>query len=402
MKYMHENHTMSFFSEKFLKSHISKIINFYYPRCMDYNYGGYINQFYDNGDIADYNTKHLVGTCRFIYNFSTCYNIFNEDKYLKAAQHGINFLYNNHRREDGSYVWVINKDKIEDKTRHCYGMAFVLLTYAIATKNKIDEENNRNKIYETFDFLEKFFYEKNFEMYLDVIDGNDLRKVDNYRGQNANMHLCEALLCCFEATKDKIFIERAKKIANKICNEFAYMKDYIWEHYNEKWEHDWEYNINDPKHLFRPYGFLPGHFFEWAKLLMNIYRHHKEEWLIEKAKSLFKISIENSWDQINGGIFYTFDREKNILDTDKYYWVHSEMIAASAGLHKLTGNTIYLEWYNRCWEYVIKNFSDEKYGGWFRILNKKNEKYDNYKSPPAKTDYHPIAACSESILYFNY
>ena len=136
-------------------------------------------------------------------------------------------------------------------------------------------------------------------MYLDVIDGNDLRKVDNYRGQNANMHLCEALLCGFEATKDKIFIERAKKIANKICNEFAYMKDYIWEHYNEKWEHDWEYNINDPKHLFRPYGFLPGHFFEWAKLLMTIYRHHKEEWLIEKAKSLFKISI-CSFNLVNG------------------------------------------------------------------------------------------------------
>ena len=82
--------------------------------------------------------------------------------------------------------------------------------------------------------------------------------------------------------------------------------------------------------------------------------------------------------------------------------MHSEMIAASAGLYKLTGNEIYLEWYNRCWEYIIINFSDEKYGGWFRILNKKNEKYDNYKSPPAKTDYHPIAACSESILYFNY
>ena len=52
--------------------------------------------------------------------------------------------------------------------------------------------------------------------------------------------------------------------------------------------------------------------------------------------------------------------ERKILDTDKYYWVHSEMIAAAAGLHKLTNNTMYLEWYDKCWEYVIQNFSDEK------------------------------------------
>ena len=69
---------------------------------------------------------------------------------------------------------------------------------------------------------------------------------------------------------------------------------------------------------------------------MNIYRHDNENWLIKKSEALFDISITNSWDKKNGGIFYTFDREKRILDTDKYYWVHSEMIAAAAGLHKLT------------------------------------------------------------------
>ena len=393
---------MAFFSEKFLLDHIYKIINFYYPKCIDKKYGGYINQFYDDGEIADYDTKHIVGTCRFIYNFSTCYNLFKNNDFAEAAKHGLKFLYNKHKRKDGSYIWVMDKDQISDKTRHCYGMAFVLLAYAIATKYKIEEEDNKNKIYETFNFLENYFFEKKFGMYVDVIDGDNFNTIDNYRGQNANMHLCEALLCCYEATRDTIFLKRAKNIANKICNDLSYKDNYVWEHYNENWEHDWEYNINDPKHLFRPYGFLPGHFFEWAKLLMNIYRHDNENWLIKKSEALFDISITNSWDKKNGGIFYTFDREKKILDTDKYYWVHSEMIAAAAGLHKLTNNTMYLEWYDRCWEYVTQNFSDEKYGGWYRVLNVKNEKYDNYKSPPAKTDYHPIAACSEALLYLNF
>ena len=106
---------MDFFSENFIKSHINKIINFYFPRCIDKTYGGYINQLFDNGDIADYDTKHLVGTCRFIYNFSTCYNLFSESEYLDAARHGIDFLYNNHRRKDGSYSWVMKKDGSYEK-----------------------------------------------------------------------------------------------------------------------------------------------------------------------------------------------------------------------------------------------------------------------------------------------
>ena len=94
----------------------------------------------------------------------------------------------------------MDKDQISDKTRHCYGMAFVLLAYAIATKYKIEEEDNKNKIYETFNFLENYFFEKKFGMYVDVIDGDNFNTIDSYRGQNANMHLCEALLCCYEAT----------------------------------------------------------------------------------------------------------------------------------------------------------------------------------------------------------
>ena len=138
---------MVFFSEKFLLDHIYKIINFYYPKCIDKKYGGYINQFYDDGEIADYDTKHIVGTCRFIYNFSTCYNLFKNNDFAEAAKHGLKFLYNKHKRKDGSYIWVMDKDQISDKTRHCYGMAFVLLAYAIATKYKIQEEDNKNKIY---------------------------------------------------------------------------------------------------------------------------------------------------------------------------------------------------------------------------------------------------------------
>ena len=61
---------------------------------------------------------------------------------------------------------------------------------------------------------------------------------------------------------------------------------------------------------------------------MNIYRHDNENWLIKKSEALFDISITNSWDKKMEEFFIPLT-ERKILDTDKYYWVHSEMIGCS-------------------------------------------------------------------------
>ena len=61
---------MSYREPAFLLDHIASIIAFYHPICIDEKFGGYINQLRDDGSVYDRNTKHLVGTCRFIYNYS--------------------------------------------------------------------------------------------------------------------------------------------------------------------------------------------------------------------------------------------------------------------------------------------------------------------------------------------
>ena len=38
-----------------------------------------------------------------------------------------------------------------------------------------------------------------------------------------------------------------------------------------------------------------------------------------------------------------------------------------------------------------------EYGAWFRILDSKNKKYDNLKSPAGKVDYHTMGACYEVL-----
>ncbi len=104
----------------------------------------------------------------------------------------------------------------------------------------------------------------------------------------------------------------------------------IWEHYHSDWTPGSEYNKEDPRHLFKPYDYLTGHFVEWAKLLLILRRYRPEDWHVESAERLFNTAMERAWDGEGQGVHYSFAPDGGILDTDRYYWVLSEMIAAAA------------------------------------------------------------------------
>jgi len=391
---------MTYRDPAFLRDHIRSLIDFYHPACIDRALGGYNNQFLDDGTIYDRTTKHLVGTCRFVYNYSIAGLLFDEDEYREAAAHGLHFLQDFHRQADGGFAWILQGRTVEDDTRHCYGHAFVLLAAATATKAGI--AGAEELIADVYDLLESRFWEPNARLYADEIAAGDWAAVAPYRGQNANMHLCEALLSAFEATGDERYLERAHLLARRICVELADATGgLIWEHYWPDWQHHWEYNKDDPQNLFRPYGYLPGHFVEWAKLLLILERYRPQEWLLPTAQHLFDVAMQKSWDAERGGMHYAFAPDGQVLDTDRYYWVHSEAFAAAASLACKTGDGRYWDWYDRLWQYADKHFVDHTYGGWYRVLNAAGQKQSNQKSPPAKTDYHPLAACYETLVCLN-
>ena len=175
----------------------------------------------------------------------------------------------------------------------------------------------------------------------------------------------------------------------------------IWEQFKTDWLPDWDYNKYDPKHMFKPYGYILGHSIEWSKLLLILERYRPESWMLETAKKLFDNALEKSWDQEQEGMHYTLSPNGKVLDSDRYYWVLAETFAAAALMALRTKDSNYWNVYDQIWEFSNRYFVDHKYGGWFRILNEKNLKYDDLKSPPSKADYHPIGACYETLEAMN-
>jgi mannose/cellobiose epimerase-like protein (N-acyl-D-glucosamine 2-epimerase family) len=393
---MNEITNPNFKDKEFLIGHIKSIMGFYHPHCIDNETGGFFQHFKDDGSIYDFDTRHLVSSTRFIFNYSMAAMQFNNVEYIDTAKHGIDYLRKHHLNKDtGGYAWTMNGKEVLDSTNYCYGLAFVLLAYSTAYKAGIKEA--KNYIEETFDLMENNFWSKDHELYSDEIS-SDWSIVTNYRGQNANMHTCEALIQAFESTNEQKYLDRALLIAKNICIRQAGLADgLIWEHYDTNWQINWSYNKDTPDDLFRPWGFQVGHLTEWAKLLIILERHADEDWLVSRAQELFDDAIEMGWDEKSEGLVYGFAPNGDVCDNDKYFWVQAESLAAAAVLANRTGDDYYWEWYERIWEFSWKHMVDHEYGAWFRILDSKNKKYDNLKSPAGKVDYHTMGACYEVL-----
>merc|ERR1719384_628771 len=139
--------------------------------------------------------------------------------------------------------------------------------------------------------------------------------MSSYRGQNSNMHICEAMISAYDATQEQRYLNRAKVLAETFTHRQAKLADgLIWEHYTPNFEIDWDYNKDDPKNLYRPWGFQPGHQNEWTKNLLNIYRYAPQDWLLQRARELFDTSWEVSWDEEHGGLVYGFGPDRTWCD----------------------------------------------------------------------------------------
>lgn len=386
---------MNFYSKAFLLDHSQSILDFYDPRVIDKT-GGYFQNYYDDGELFQPNFRQLVSSTRLVVNYASAAILYDNENYLAMAQHGLDYVEKFHWQQDQqAYAWTLQDHQPDDMTQQAYGYAFVLLAYAAAKKAGL--LSNDDALLRTYDLLEQNFWQADYGLYADEISADGV--LSDYRGQNANMHLCEAMIAAYEATQNKQFLSRAQTIARNIVLRQADLTDgLIWEHYTTDFQPDWEYNKDDPKNLYRPWGFQPGHQTEWTKLLLMLNRHAPEAWLVDAAKSLFDRAYQTAWDAQYGGLIYGFDPQGNCCDDDKYFWVQAESFAAAAMLYQVTNEQQYLTQYNALWQYSWDHMIDHKYGAWFRVLKRDNSKYSNEKSAAgAKCDYHTLGACFEVL-----
>lgn len=307
------------------------------------------------------------------------------------VDHGITYLWNNHRDQDhGGYFWQVDDNGPADATKQGYGHAFVLL--AASSAKVVGHPLADAMLADITEVLETRFWEEKHGAINEEFH-RDWSPIENYRGQNSNMHLTEALMAAFEATGDKAYLSKAERIADLIIRRAAGALDFrVPEHFDENWVLDKDYRGNE---MFRPSGSTPGHWLEWSRLILQLWilGDRKHEWMPTAAKSLFVQSMALGWDREKGGFFYTLDWDNTPAKTEKLWWPMCEAAGAAHFLNEhLPADEFYEDSYRRIWSTIANNFLDHQFSGWHEELTEDLVPANTLF--PGKGDiYHALQAC---------
>ena len=293
-------------------------------------------------------------------------------------------------RDDGGWFPSVAETGPVRTDKEAYPHAFVLL--AAASGAMAGREPAAALLADVIDVVERRFWSEEEGA---VVEGWDRGwdRLEAYRGANANMHMVEAFLAAGDATRDAAWYERALRIAERLIHGFAREHDWrIPEHFDGAWRPIPDYNADQPRHAFRPFGVTPGHGLEWSRLLLQVRAAlaTPPDWLLEAAEGLFRRAVTDGW-SAPGGFVYTTGLDGRPAVTDRLHWVVTEAIGAAAVLHDATGAAEYERWYRTCWDFAALHLLDRERGSWWSELDEALRPSDRTWS--GKPDvYHALQA----------
>lgn len=356
---------------RFLVDHRRALLDFYQPEvCL--SGGGYAWIGADGRAMPEMGAQLFIGA-RMIHVFSLA-SLEGRAGARDVVEHGLGFYLDGPGRDARFDGWfpVVGGDHPQDR-KELYGTAQLLLAASSATQAGF--ERGPALLAACAELIDRHYWREEDGSCVEGYD-RSFSQLDDYRGQNANMHLTEAYLAAYEATGDRVYLDRAASIAHRIAARAAEGGEGGWrlpEHFTADWAPRLDYNAGDPRHPFRPYGSQPGHWLEWAKLLVQLRGlGFEERWLLPAAAALFDGAIRDAWAD-GGGFVYTVDWDGRPVVEERFFWEVAEAMGAARFLWLATGEQRYQDWYDTFWRFADAHLVDHELGGWHSELNVRNE-----------------------------
>jgi sulfoquinovose isomerase len=316
----------------------------------------------------------------------------------RTIDHGMDFIWRRHRdQKHGGYFWGVDDADVTHPNKQAYGHAFVIL--AASSAKVVGHPDADRLMGDVLEILQTKFWDQVIGATTEEYHA-DWSEISDYRGQNSNMHLTEALMAAFEATGDRQLLAMAESIASLIINRHAKQQGWrVAEHFKRDWTVDRDY-AGDP--MFRPKGTTPGHALEWSRLLVQLWElgGRVHDWMLDAAKALFLKTIATGWNVTTGGFYYTLTWDDKPDRSDLYWWPCAEGIAAASVLASVDADPRFEEWYRRIWSFTNNHLIDRRYGGWIPELDV-NLKQVNRVFVGRPDLYHAVQACLIPLLPAN-
>ncbi len=168
-------------------------------------------------------------------------------------------------------------------------------------------------------------------------------------GHMLNVHMFEALLGLYAATKSPEVWDTIKAEMDVMAKAYDYERGYLSESYDANWK-----PVGNP-------GANPGHLFEWASLLSRAVELGADPTFIELGSRNLDLGLK-SYNKEVGGLG---GRNQSGAPSNMLWWPQCEVIKATGHYAVLRGRSDLWPWHHQTLDFVKKTYLDTEFGGWF-------------------------------------
>ncbi|MEH6487941.1 AGE family epimerase/isomerase [Hyphomonas oceanitis] len=346
----------------------------------------------DDGNLAGQTAKTII-TARMVHCYSIA-SLMGVPGAAPLADHGLDALLEGPLRDPQNGGWFQQDGK--GGRKNAYVHAFVVLASATAV---IARRPRAIELCEAATSITEEHFWLADEGVMAPSFAADWTDPEPYRGANANMHTTEGFLAMADATGDDVWLTRAVGLVRRFVHDIARLNNYtLPEHFDPDWRVLPDYNRDKPADDLRPWGMTPGHFAEWAGLLLKVEcalaarEQPTPEWLLNDAIGLFDSAMEHGWN-VDGapGMIYTIGNDLEAIVTNRPWWVQAEAANTAYMLHCRTGQTRFESAYRMLWDYIADTLIDRSKGGWWPEVDRKGNR--SRRVYPLRDDlYHAYQA----------
>ena len=389
-------------------------LDLWYPRILDFEYGGYYSNFNHAWEISEVQHKFLVTQARHIWTTSRAYEwLPGEERYLEYAHHGYEFL-RDHMWDNkyGGFVQMVDRQgrPIGDRYKYekrAYGNAFAI--YALAAYYRVTGIKEVLELaIQSFRWFDEHAHDSINGGYFEHLapDGKPIsiherpdQGLAGIKDYNSSIHIMEAFAELYRVWPDPALRLRLEEMFHVILDKMAADQGYLRLYFYPNWtlvedEFLERHSGGNARHV---HHVTFGHDVETAFLLYEtaeILGLSLSKAQHQKIKRLVDHALEHGWDSANGGFY---DRGKyvdgvlEIIDHKKNWWGQAEGMNSLLMMSALypEDTHAYDQRFLEIWIYIKRYLIDHEHLGWYSYgLDTAPDNKHNNKANIWKGTYH--------------
>jgi cellobiose epimerase len=407
------------------KSARKELIDIWYPKSIDKEYGGFLSTFSYDFKPVDPQDKMIVTQARHIWSNAKAAIFYpSNPEFKEYAKHGYLFLRDVmwDKNNGGFHTLVSRNGTVKSggfSAKEAYGNSFAI--YALAAYYQASGDTNAlNLARKTFRWLEKHSHDPVNKGYFQHMENNGtpMKRPANsktnsdlgYKDYNSSIHLLESFTELYNVWPDSLLRERLQEMFYLVRDKTTTPRGYLLLYMNAEWTPVSNRDSSESFIIKNSYvdHVSFGHDVETAYLMLeaaSLILDPKQCMLtLIKSKKMVDHALDNGWDNTVGGFYdegyYFKNKPITIIKDGKNWWAQAE------GLNTLllmsyyfpTDQRQYYSKFKQLWKYINTYLIDHEHGDWYQGgIDKQPEYKTALKGQIWKATYHSFMALMNCI-----